>query len=225
MLAITVQGILYTLAITLLGWNIAGAAAGGFLIGAWAALQGVALQYLFVGNELLRAYDSIIQWIAGQLEVRAIGFLALVAGWTILCGLATGVVTVLAWNRRQKMPARLRAAMFRTAKGVRLEGTPASIPEALHRGLRDILRPLFWLPVAVVGGVMLATGSPLESILWVVVRAAGVGFVLFSIVRAFDAGRFLRWLQRRGYWGPALAYHRALHRLQTSDQPSPDSKT
>ncbi|HEX9006277.1 MAG TPA: hypothetical protein VF889_03205, partial [Bacteroidota bacterium] len=225
MLAITAQGFLYMLAVTLLGWNILGAAAGGFLIGGWSAIQGVLLQYLFVGNELFRTYDSILQWLAQQIDVKAFGFLALVAGWTVVCGLVTAVLTVLAWTRRHTMPRRLRDAMFRSIKGVRIDGKPAGIAAALRHGLRDILRPLFWLPVAIVGGVMIASGSPLASIVWVAVRAAGIGFVLFSAVRAFDFGRFMTWLQRRGHWGPALAYHRALSRFQPSDPPSADSKS
>jgi len=224
MMAITLQGILFGLAITLLGWNVLGVVLGGFLVGAWSAIQGVALQYLFVGNELLRAYDSIIQWIAKQLDVRALGFLALVSGWTILCGLVSGGLTLLAWKHRTHMPARLRDVMFRKTKGVTVEGKPAGISGAMRRGLKDIARPLFWLPVAIVVGVMLATGSPLESALWVVLRAAGVGFVLFSVVRAFDIHRFIKWLQNKGHWGPALAYQRAIDRFRTSDPPSPDSE-
>jgi nucleoside-triphosphatase THEP1 len=224
MIAITLQGILYGVAITLLGWNILGVALGGFLVGAWSAIQGVALQYLFVGNELLRAYDSILQWIANQLGVRALGFLALVTGWTVLCGLVSGVLTVLAWNRRQHMPERLRATIFKRGKRVTFEERPANMWRAMRRGLKDIARLLFWLPVAIVVVVMLATGSPVESALWVVIRAAGVGFVLFSIVRALDVQRFIRWLQNRGHWGPALAYQRAMDRIRHSEPPPSDSK-
>jgi hypothetical protein len=224
MMAITLQGILYTLATTLFGWNIVGVALGGFLVGAWSAIQSVALQYLFVGNELLRAYDSILQWIAMQLGVRALGFLALFAGWTILCGLVSCGLTVLAWNRRQHMPERLREMIFKKAKRATVEIKPVSMWHAMRCGLKDIARPLFWLPVAIVVGVMLATDSPLESALWVVIRAAGVGFVLFSVVRSFDPRRFIKWLQKRGQWGPALAYQRAIDRIRTFDPPSAHSK-
>jgi hypothetical protein len=224
MLAITVQGVLYTVAITLLGWNVLGVMLGGFLVGAWSAIQGVTLQYLLIGGELLRAYDSIIQWIAIQLDVKNVGFLALIFVWTILCGLISGMLTLLAWNRRQRMPERLRYLMFRKTKGITFDGKPARISEAMKHGLKDIARPLFWLPVAVVVAIMSATGSPLESIVWVVVRAAGLGFVLLSVARAFDFGRFLRWLENRGHWGPALAYRSAIDRFRTSDPPSSGSK-
>jgi nucleoside-triphosphatase THEP1 len=219
MIAIAMQGILYGVAITLLGWNILGVALAGFLVGAWSAILGVALQYLFVGNELLRAYDSILLWIARALDVSSVGFLPLAAGWTVLCGVVSTGLTVFAWTHRRRMPVRLQKAVFTQGKLVAFEDRPSGMWDAVRRGGKDIARPLFWLPVAIVVGVMLATGSPLESALWVVIRAAGVGFVLFSLVRAFDMQRFIRWLLARGYWGPALAYRRAMERMRGPGPP------
>lgn len=221
MLAIAMQGLLYGGAVTLFGWNILGVALGGFLIGAWSAVQGVALQFLFVGSDLLRAYDSIITWGAKLLDVRTPGLLALIAGWSVACGAISCLLTLIAWKRRQHMPGRLWDAVFRKRKGIALEGKPASRTEAMKRGLKDLSRPLFWLPVLVVVGFTLASGSPLESALWVVVRAAGIGFVLFSLVRVFDMHRFIAWLQSRGHWGPALAYRHALERVRSGEAPPP----
>jgi nucleoside-triphosphatase THEP1 len=221
MLAITMQGLLYGGAVTLFGWNILGVALGGFLVGAWSAIQGVALQFLFVGSDLIRAYDSVITWGAKLLDVRTPGLLMLIAGWSVICGAVSCVLTLIAWKRRQHMPGRLRDAVFRKRKGIVLEGKPAGRTEAMKRGIRDLARPLFWLPVLVVVGFTLASGSPIESALWVVVRAAGIGFVLFSLVRVFDMHRFIAWLQSRGHWGPALAYRHALERIRSGEEPPP----
>ena len=224
MLAITIQGLLYALAITLLGWNIVGVALSGFLIGAWSAIQGVALQYLFVGDELLRTYDTIIQWIVRKLDVQAVGFLGIVAGWTLVCGVVSSALTLLAWKHRHQMPDRLRDMVFKKPVDVNVEWGPTTIADAIKRGLKDIARPLFWLPVLIVAGVMLASGSSLESVLWIVVRAAVVGFVLFSVVRSFDLRRFIAWLHNRGYRGPALAYRRAMDRMESSEVTSANPK-
>jgi nucleoside-triphosphatase THEP1 len=221
MLAIAMQGLLYGGAVTLFGWNILGVALGGFLIGAWSAVQGVALQFLFVGSDLIRAYDSIITWVAKLLNVNTPGLLVLISGWSVACGAVSCLLTLVAWKRRQHMPGRLRDAVFRKRKGIALEGKPAGRTEAMKRGLRDLARPLFWLPVLIVVAFTLATGSPLESALWVVVRAAGIGFVLFSLVRVFDMHRFIAWLQSRGHWGPALAYRHALERIRSGEAPPP----
>ena len=170
-----------------------------------------------LGTDLIRAYDSIITWGAKLLNVRTPGLLVLIAGWSVACGAVSCLLTLIAWKRRQHMPGRLRDAVFRKRKGIALGGKPASRTEAMKRGLRDLLRPLFWLPVLIVVAFTLASGSPLESALWVVVRAAGIGFVLFSLVRVFDMHRFIAWLQARGHWGPALAYRHALDTVRPKD--------
>lgn len=225
MLAIATQGLLYGGGVTLFGWNLPGVAIGGFLVGAWSAIQGVALQFLFVGSDLLRAYDSIITWAARLLDVRTPGLLLLIGAWACVCGAVSSVLTLLAWKRRQHMPGRLRDAVFRKGSGISFDGKPAGKKEAMKRGLRDLGRPIFWLPVLVVVGFTLASGSPVESALWVVVRAAGIGFVLFSLVRVFDMHRFIAWLQSRGHWGPALAYRHALEKIRSGNAspPGPDT--
>ena len=225
MLAITVQGLLYGGAVTVFGWNIAGVALGGFLVGAWSAIQGVALQFLFVGSDLIRAYDSMITWGAHLLQVRTPGLVVLIALWSVVCGAISSLLTLIAWKRRQHMPGRLRDAVFSRGKGIPLVGKPAGKIAAMKKGLRDLARPLFWLPVLIVVGFTLASGSPLESAMWVIVRAAGIGFVLFSLVRLFDTQKFIAWLQSRGHWGPALAYRHAIERVrvgkQSSETPGP----
>ncbi|HTY58607.1 MAG TPA: hypothetical protein VMF59_07295, partial [Bacteroidota bacterium] len=224
MLAITMQGLLYGTALTVFGWNMFAAALGGFLVGAWSALQGFALQFLFVGGDLVKAYDAIIAWGAKLLNVGTPGLVVLVALWSAACGGVSSALTLIAWKRRTRMPGRLRDAVFRKrGKGVALDGKPAGRIEAMKKGLRDLLRPLFWFPVALVVGFTLASGSPLESALWIVVRAAGIGFVLFSVVRLLDMHRFIAWLQSRGHWGPALAYRHALERIRSAGEAPQDS--
>jgi hypothetical protein len=81
---------------------------------------------------------------------------------------------------------------------------------AIRRGLRDLLRPLFWAPVTVVAVIIVATGSTWEQAMWIVVRAITVGWVLFSLARLFDPRKLVSWLRRKGHWGPAMALNRAL---------------
>jgi nucleoside-triphosphatase THEP1 len=212
MLAITIQGTLYTFSIVLCGWNILGAGVGGFLVGAWSAVQGVALQYLFVGSELIRAYDVVLHWVADRLQLSLPGMVTLFLAWSCLCGAVASTATLIAWKRRRHVPLRLQNLLVQGARRILPASSPPGLRNVLVNGLRDLSRPFFWFPVLLVVVIVLATGSPMESAMWIVVRAAGIGFVVFALVRLFDPGRFIRWLRRKGHWGPALAYQRALDR-------------
>jgi hypothetical protein len=147
----------------------------------------------------------------------------IVALWAAFCGAVSSLLTLYAWKRRQHMPGRLRDAVFRRRKGFVAQGRPAGALEAMKKGVKDLARPLFWLPVLIVVAFTLASGSPIDSAMWVIVRAAGIGFVLFSLVRVFDMHRFIAWLQARGHWGPAIAYRHALDRIRSEDGPSQSS--
>jgi hypothetical protein len=210
MLAITVQGFLFSLAVTALGWNVVGILVGGWFVGAWAALQGLVLQYLMIGDNLLPALDVMVRWTAEYLHLQLPGIVSLIALWTVVCGTLSALATLFAWLRRHRLPDRIRTMLDKGARGITGDvGTP-SLKVAIRRGLRDLIRPLFWAPVVLVGVIIIANGSTWEQALWVVLRAVTVGWVLFSLARLFDPRKLVAWLRRKGHWGPAMALSRAL---------------
>ena len=73
MLAIVMQGLLFGASVQALGWNFFALGLGGALVGTWAALQGIFLQYLLLGDELVRAYDTVVLWLADKWHVTAPG--------------------------------------------------------------------------------------------------------------------------------------------------------
>lgn len=221
MLGITIQGFLFTIATTVFGWNVVGILIAGWSVGAWAALQGVVLQYVFIGDNLFPAVDVVIRWAASHLHLNMPGILTLVFLWMLLCGSVSALVTLFAWVRRHTVPARLTAMLSKGTRGVARNVAAPTWGVAIRRGLRDLLRPLFWAPVIVVATVVVMTGSSWEQAMWIVVRAVTVGWVLFSVARLFDPRKLLSWLQRKGHWGPAMALSRALHsQPEKTDGPS-----
>jgi len=211
MLAITVQGMLFGGATRLLGWNPLGIFAGGALVGSWAVSQGLLLQYLLIGSDLLVAYQAVVNWVVGRWDVGVPGIAILLAAWVASWGLVAGTTALVAW-RKGALPLRLREALDRGATGIRWEEPAPTWSSAMGRGARDILRPVFWLPVLLVLGILLSAGASWERAFWIGARALTVGMVVFSLVRAFDARGFVQWLRHRGHWGPAVAFERAMRR-------------
>ena len=210
MLAITVQGFLFSFAATVFGWNLVGIFVGGWLVGAWATLQGLVLQYLIIGDNLLPALDVMVRWISEHLHLQLPGIVSLIALWTVVCGTLSAIATLFAWTRRHRLPARIRSMLDKGARGITSNAGTPSFRVAVTRGLRDLVRPLFWAPVVFVGAIILANGSTWEQAALIVLRAVTVGWVLFSLARLFDPRKLVAWLRRRGHWGPAMALNRAL---------------
>ncbi len=90
MIAIIMQGLLFGGAVQAFGWNVFGVALGGALVGSWAALQGLALQYLLIGKDLFKAYESIAAWVSAHWGVDAPGLGWIIGGWAALHALAAG---------------------------------------------------------------------------------------------------------------------------------------
>jgi hypothetical protein len=210
MLGIAAQGFLFTLATTVFGWNLFGIVIGGWFVGAWSALQGIVLQYMFIGDNLFPALDVAVRWIANKLHLAVPGVVTLIVLWTWLCGTIVASSIAAAWFRRHKLPDRLRTMLSKGAGGMTFDSAPPSMRAAFRRGLRDLIRPMFWVPVIVVGAVILLSGSSWGEVMWIAVRAMTVGWVLFSVARLFDPKKLLLWLRRKGHWGPAMALSRAL---------------
>jgi nucleoside-triphosphatase THEP1 len=207
MLAITVQGILFAGAVRVLGWTRTALFAAGALVGAWAAAQGLVLQYLLVGDELAAAAGAVAGW-ADARGWGLPGLWTLVVGWIGLWALVAGSVTAWAF-RRSSVGRRAERMVAQRAEQLPVRA-PSSAAGAARGALADLARPAFWLPIALIAGVVLAAGAPWERVVWIGVRAATVGFLLFAAVRLVDPLRAAGWLRRRGRWGPAEALDRAL---------------
>jgi nucleoside-triphosphatase THEP1 len=210
MLAITMQGLLYGGAVRLLGWNALGVGLGGWLVGAWAAAQGIVLQWLLVGDQLLRAYETLTGWIESHGHLSTPGLWSVVGLWIALWGTVASVATLVTWRRRA-LPRRFTELMGRRLEGLRdRDRVPPSRRLAVLQGLRDLTRPAFWGPLLLIAIVILAAGAPWGVAFWMVARAVAIGFVVFAAARSFEPRRLAGWLRRRGRWGPAEALERAL---------------
>ncbi len=220
MLAIFVQGFLFGSTVQVLGWNVLAISLGGMLMGLWAALQGFLLEYLMLGSDLVKAYDSMVLWIAQWLHLQAPTLPWVVGGWALVHGSICAVTCVIAW-RLQQPPAAIRRILEQEAAGV---ATPvAAQPTRAARWARwlEFTRWKFWLPLVIVAGILLAGGSSWEKIGWLTLRFAAVGLVLMALVSLLRPARWSEQLRRRGWWGPALAFNDAISRREKSPGETP----
>lgn len=205
MVAICMQGLLYGGAVQLLGWNFVAVGIGGALIGAWSALQGLLFQYLMLGDDLLRAYDAMVLWVARHAGWQAPSLPWVAGAWAGLCALVASGTALAAW-RLKAPPAALRRIIEReNAAGA---GNPAG--NGPRDRLREFARWQFWLPLLAVSAVMLAVGRSWESVAWLTLRFIAVGFLLMTLISLLRPARWAERLRRLGWWGPALALGRAL---------------
>lgn len=214
MLAITMQGLLFGSSVAVLGWNRLAVMLGGALVATWASAQGIVLQYLLIGTDLLRAVEAVVGWVTEPLGFAPPGILTILAVYLALRAAVGAAVGLWAWGTRRRVPARLARWLGRRPAPIPIPATASTGERRLRRTLAaaagDLARPSFWLPVLLVAAIVLVSGSPAERAFWIGARALTVGLVLFSLARSVDPRRFGQWLRRRGLWGPAVAFDEAV---------------
>lgn len=221
MLAITAQGALYGASIAVAGWNALGITLGGAFVGAWAAAQGFILQYLLLGDELFKSYETIATWLNSHLRLVAPSLGWLVVGWTILHALVGGAVTFTAW--RLRAPPRVLRDIIARESTLTTQPAVATAPKGgrWQRLGRDFLRWQFWLPLLFVGAIMLATGRSWSALAWLALRFVAVALVFIALLSLLRPARWAGVLRRRGWWGPAHALDGAFDRRQSHRNPQP----
>ena len=211
MIAIVMQGLLFGASVQALGWNVVALGLGGALVGAWAALQGILLQYLMLGGELVRAYDTVVLWLASRWHITAPDLPWLVGAWTLLHAVAACGVTLTAWRLQQPPPA-LQRIIERETVAVR---APSARPaRARWERLREFGHWQFWVPLLVVATILVLSGGTWEAVAWLVLRFFAVGCVLMAVVSLLRPARWAEQLRRRGWWGPAAAFSGAMRRSE-----------
>lgn len=220
MLAIFMQGFLFGTTVQVLGWNVFAIALGGMLMGLWAALQGFLLEYLMLGSDMIRAYDSMVLWIAQRWHLQGPTLPWLVGGWAIIHGSICAVTSVIAW-RLQQPPAAIRRVLEQEATGLAPVAKAGAARAARWARWLEFTRWKFWLPLVVVAGILLAGGSSWEKIFWLTLRFIAVGLVLMALVSLLRPARWSVQLRRHGWWGPALAFNDAFSRREKAPAPLP----
>ncbi|MBP7481995.1 MAG: DUF2478 domain-containing protein [Lacunisphaera sp.] len=211
MIAIIMQGLLFGGTVQALGWNSLAIGLGGALVGAWAALQGFLLQYLLLGDELVRAYDTAVLWLADRWHITAPGLPWLVGAWAVVHAVVAGGIAVTAWYLRRPPVALQNIIDRETARSAPAVAGGSERPGWIRR-LREFGRWQFWLPLLVVTAILLGSGRPWETVAWLVLRFFAVACVLIALVSVLRPARWAELLRQRGWWGPALAMSGALRR-------------
>ncbi len=214
MIAIVMQGLLFGGTVQALGWNVVALGLGGALVGAWAAMQGLVLQYLLMGPELVHAYDTVVLWLAQKWSISAPGLPWVVCLWAGVHALASMGATLAAWRLRRP-PAMLQTIIDRENARAASRASLQPFPRHWSGRWREFAHWQFWLPLLMVAAILLAGGGNWESIVWLVLRFIAVACVLMALVSLLQPARWAEQLRRFGWWGPALAMSGALHRRET----------
>ncbi len=208
MVAIAMQGWLYALSLRIFGFNAISVVCAGALMGAWAGSQGVLLQWLLLGGEYLAALEKIVSELNRWLEIKQLSVPLILGLYVGVHAAGAGFAGLLAWRFRRRDPD-----FSKLKRGALLDFSHARTQSAWLRAGLDLLKPSFWLPLAIILAALALAGRSAESLFWLAFRALTIAWLLFALLRRIPFERSAEWLRARGFSGPAHAWSRSLEIL------------
>lgn len=200
MLAISMQGWLFTGGIVLFGHSILGRITGGLLASLWAFIQPILLYGLIFGACGKKALDYGLQGLGRWTPITEeifFGFLLGIVLIKFLLVIAMGIVA-----------SKISDSWFvaYTRKMSNFMSHPRSEDGALKGALRQMFRPFFLVSILLTGILLFMAEGSYESLVWHLLQPLGVGFLLFFGMRLLPLERIAYKLEksRGGTLGQAL---------------------
>lgn len=199
MIAITMQGLLFSIGTLLFGHTLLGRIVGASLSSLWAFIQPLLLYSAILGIDM---FNSSVIPLKYMLYVVA-GFVFLKVGLAIALAVSAASIPSLWFEKYVKKT------------GTFLPQTTLHPSRPLKGALRELIRPVFLFLVLLSGAVaFVITGSAMQSLL-AICRPLAIGFVLFFIMRSLPLENIILWIRKKNWGKLAASLEEAIKVLQS----------
>jgi len=215
MLAIAMQGWLFSFGTACFGHSQLGRISGGILSSLWAFIQPVLLYGVIFGTgNLTGSFNEMALLFPGSDAI----LLYCIAG--LIC-----IKTLLVIAMGMKLPATWFERVFLKLTCTQSEKKRSSPAQG---ALKQLLKPVFLCSVGLSALLLFFAEGNYASLLWHLLRPLAIGFLLFFGMRRLPLDQILSWLtnKQKGRFGETLAI--ALDRIRSysnTSRVSPSDKT
>lgn len=194
MLAISMQGLLFTFGHWLLGGGYLGVLLGIMLLSLWTTAQPILIYFLIFGRDLFSAALYFTEQINKLVHIdRSYWPIAILAVALIHLILAAGVV----WLSFSKKGTTYENYMANLAQKFPLNPIAITHPltksQKLKRVGHDLLQPWFLFSLILIGCFFWVTKSDFVQLIWYLLRTLSIAFLIFYALRFLPIER---WLQK-----------------------------
>ena len=193
MLAISVQGVLFTVGLWIVGVNLVGALLGSCLLAAWGIMQPAILAGIMYRALSLSEQERVIgAWQKMLAELPALSSLDLVQALGILFAakcLFAVIFATIAWRSsisEQSLWGRWErwincSAKFRTQQTIPVQiQNRDALGTTLRLAFKDLKDPMIWVSLGILSGLSLFLDSDYRASIWIGMRALA-GIYLFYV--------------------------------------------
>lgn len=218
MLAISAQGLLFSLGTLLFGVNLFGILVGMALMSVWAFAQPFLLYYVLFGETLIYMAEYYLRKLSAVAAFDPADLLYVLLGAVALKVLLALAVGVASWRMGDSALLRYQERMLRAGRRKRRGFVHGMDTEAqvskLRLALRDLFNPLFVVSLALTGVFFAFARDDAVATVWALLRPLAVGFILFYLIRLVSFERLFARMQRSRFHRFGRAFQTAVRTLQ-----------
>lgn len=188
MLAISVQGLLFSLGVYFFGVSLLGMILGMSLLSLWAFVQPLILAWLIFGKTFFEGIFAVWTQFSESLGLNSMSGFYLLGIFVALKVSAAIFVAILVWRGHLSKLDSVSQKMTRLGESVLLkkEASRKNTHSPFHGALRDIVSPLFVLGLSFSLFLAIYSQSTLVPRIWMALRPVALGFLIFYFLRAFN---------------------------------------
>ena len=217
MFAIFMQGLMFQLPVTVMGWNFLSVLTGSLLLGLWTMIHDLLFQYIKYGGNVIVIYLAISKFLETKFALTIDNQLAVIIAIISLRLFVGVLIAILGFF----MDFTLFHEESNTSgdpkpqhSGINLLGINISLKreswkENLRLSTRDLARPVFLLPLFIMTALCVFAGIDRFDIYVMIIRFIAVSWIFLVVARWIDFAKITTFLRNRGYTNCALAFETA----------------
>ena len=193
MISISMQGFLYGIGLLVLGKGLLGQILGMMLLSLWAFIQPLITYYLMYGSELVGAIAYYLKKLQKHVPVTEETLFFVVAFMIGTKWLLAISIPVLSRKIDFKKYEDKMQSLAKDKGAKPIKPSKSTFQGVVH----DLTRPLFLLSLILMGAYFFTTGKDLGFVMWKILRALSIAFLIFFLARSTFFQRLIaKWAER-----------------------------
>lgn len=226
MLAISVQGLLFSIGTLLLGANFIGCSLGAALLSLWGVFQPLAILWLAYGivfkEEQIEKILVYFSHLLGDfVELSPDLLWKMVLYFCLAKALLALGLTWIGWNAPFNEQDLLNNKLLKWGlRGLPQSGQNSGVSRPALSALKELTRPIFFIPFLLTGVFFFFAEDSKANFIWNSIRPVAVAYLFFLAIRLFPVDS---WIKKHGLGGSALATALEFIEGQSKDNEDSDS--
>lgn len=203
MIAISMQGFLYSLTILFLGPSRIVQSLGMVLLGLWSFIQPILMLWIFYGESLPKAalffYDRLKQTVPAVADIFIYVLIGIVVLKSVVAAALPWVLSFMGVDRFDVFTDRVSEKAVKYMP--KTEREPAKNQwQAFRRTFRDLTRPAFFIPCLLVTFFLFFSETKNAQWIWKLMRPLAVATIFFYLTNTPWMHRLSTYLRTQGYF-------------------------